>query len=179
MHRRFSWIVVTVGCAISVCANAQVRADNDRFGDAMRYLLPAAAVAITLHNDDIEGLKQFGYSALLTKGSTELLKHPTNSRRPNGEGLGFPSGHTAIAFASAAFVNKRYGLEPAMPMYALAALTGYSRVRTRNHFTKDVVGGAVVGIGSALIMTHALGPRSAASLNYARDALVINYSASW
>ena len=173
------WTTVIAGCAFAVSANAQVIARPDRFGNAMEYLLPAAAVALTLHNEDMEGLRQFGYTALLTIGSTELLKHGTNSKGPDGSGSAFPSGHTAIAFASAAYVNERYGLGPAVPLYALAALTGYSRVHTHHHFTKDVVGGAAVGIGSALIMTHPLGPRSTASMSYARDALAINYSTSW
>lgn len=146
----------------------------------MGYLvLPAAAVALTLHKDDMEGLWQFGYAALLTKASTEVLKRAVNSRRPDGSEFGFPSGHTSIAFASAAYVNERYGLGPSIPMYALAALTGYSRVRTHQHFAKDVVGGAAVGILAARITTHPFTPSSRLSLSYGHDSIAMTYSSSF
>jgi membrane-associated phospholipid phosphatase len=170
---------VVVACITSTGASAQVVASRDRFGDAMALLLPAAAVALTLQHDDTEGLKQLGYSAGLTLGSTELLKYGVNSSRPDGSAHGFPSGHTSIAFVSAAYVHQRYGFETALPMYALATLTGYSRVRTHHHFAKDVVGGALVGIGSAFVFTHPIGARSFASLGYSGDQILVSYSTSW
>lgn len=174
------WSSLAFACAISASVHAQVVARQDRFSDAMGYLLlPAAAVALTLHNDDMEGLRQLGYAALLTTASTEVLKRAVNSRRPDGSKFGFPSGHASIAFASAAYVNQRYGLAPSIPMYALAALTGYGRVRSHQHFTKDVVGGAVVGILAARITTHRFMPTSRLSLSYGHDSITMTYSTSF
>src|SRR6185369_8658034 len=117
------WAGVAAACAISATAQAQVVAKQDRFGDVVAYLvLPAAAVALTWQKDDTEGLWQLGYAAVLTKASSEVLKRAVNSKRPDGSDHGFPSGHASIAFASAAYVNERYGLAPSVPMYALAAL---------------------------------------------------------
>lgn len=172
-------LLISAACAISTGVNSQVIASKDRFGDAMALLLPAAAVALSLQHDDTEGLKQLGYSAGLTLGNTELLKYGVNSRRPDGSAHGFPSGHTSIAFVSAAYVYQRYGFETALPMYALATLTGYSRVRTHHHFAKDVVGGALVGIGSAFLFTHPVGARSFTSLGYSGDQIQVSYSTSW
>ena len=167
-------------CAISAGVQAQVVAKQDRFGDVVAYLvLPAAAVALTWQKDDTEGLWQLGYAAVLTKASSEVLKRAVNSKRPDGSDHGFPSGHASIAFASAAYVNERYGLAPSVPMYALAALASYSRVRTHQHFTKEVVGGAAVGILSARITTHPFTPSSRVSLSYAHDLVAVTYSSSF
>ena len=152
--RVFAKAAGAAACVIWLDAGAQVVPTPDRFGDAMQYLLPAAAIGLTLHQGDREGLEQFAYSAVLSQGSTVALGAIVNSPRPDGGSRGFPSGHTSIAFVSAAYVHQRYGLWPAIPMYGLATLTGYSRVRTHHHFTKDVIGGAAVGIGSAFLLTH-------------------------
>jgi membrane-associated phospholipid phosphatase len=178
--RWLRWSSAAAICVISASVHAQVVARQDRFGDVVGYvLLPAAAVALTLQKDDMDGLWQLGYAAVLTKASTEVLKHAVKSKRPDGTEFGFPSGHTSIAFASAAYVHERYGLAPSIPMYALAALTGYSRVRTHQHFTKDVVGGAAVGILSARITTHPFTPSSRVSLSYAHDLVAVTYSSSF
>jgi len=174
------WASVAAACAFSASGHAQVVARQDRFGDVVGYvLLPATAVALTLQKDDMEGLWQLGYAAVLTMASTEVLKRAVNTKRPDGSDQGFPSGHASIAFASAAYVNARYGLAPSIPMYALAALTGYSRVRTHQHFTKDVVGGAAVGILSAHITTHPFTPSSRVSLSYSHDSVAVTYSSSF
>jgi membrane-associated phospholipid phosphatase len=60
----------------------------------------------------------------------------------------FPSGHTAAAFAFAT------GVAPvlpaaALPLYAMAALVGYSRVHTGVHYPLDVVSGALCGVALA------------------------------
>ena len=60
----------------------------------------------------------------------------------------FPSGHTAAAFAFAAGAGRELPLM-APPLYALAALVGYSRVHTGVHYPLDVIVGALCGIGFA------------------------------
>ncbi|MFC5498363.1 phosphatase PAP2 family protein [Caenimonas terrae] len=143
---------------------AQVVAKTDRFGDAMEILLPAAAAALTLERGDVQGLKEFALSGALAVGTTEVLKRAVNSPRPDGSSGGFPSAHTSIAFVSAAYVHQRYGAQWAMPMYGLATLAGYSRVRSHAHFTKDVLGGALIGISSAFFLTHPLSARTQATV---------------
>ena len=171
-----------IACAIMFSplqCEAQVHATRDRLGDALQIVLPLAAAGLSFKNDDMEGLKEFGYSAALSQGTTEVLKHTVRSRRPDGTGLGFPSGHTSMAFVSAAFVQQRYGWGPALPMYGLAALTGYSRVHTHHHFVKDVVGGAAVGVASATWLTHPLGERTHAAVAYGGDGLALHVSHRW
>ncbi|HEU5479945.1 MAG TPA: phosphatase PAP2 family protein, partial [Candidatus Tumulicola sp.] len=65
-------------------------------------------------------------------------------------GYGFPSGHTAVAFAVAA------ALAPDLPrpvrpfVWLLAVIVGFARVYVGAHFPLDVLGGAALGyaIGS-------------------------------
>jgi len=70
----------------------------------------------------------------------------------------FPSDHTALAFAiaiSVLLVNRRWGVA----LLILAVLTALGRVLVGVHYPTDVLGGAAVGIGAALVVhgvTHAL-----------------------
>jgi undecaprenyl-diphosphatase len=56
----------------------------------------------------------------------------------------FPSGHTAAAVAFASGVGRVMPVA-ALPLHALAALVGYSRVHTGVHYPVDVLAGAVLG----------------------------------
>jgi undecaprenyl-diphosphatase len=65
----------------------------------------------------------------------------------------FPSGHAASAFAFASGVAASWRA-PAVPLRALAALVGYSRVHTGVHYPADVVAGALVGVTLARVTTR-------------------------
>lgn len=72
----------------------------------------------------------------------------------------FPSGHTATAFAFATGVG-RVLPQAAVPLHAVAALVGYSRVHTGVHYPGDVVAGAVSGTIVAQLVTHAIDRKAA------------------
>lgn len=65
----------------------------------------------------------------------------------------FPSGHAAIAFGSAAFIQRRYGWHPGIPAYLVAAYVGWLRIETDDHDAADVIGGTAVGIISSYLLT--------------------------
>ncbi len=68
------------------------------------------------------------------------------------KGQSFPSGHTTIAFATATILTLQYKKwYVAVPAYAWAAGSGFSRLYLGEHFTTDVLAGAGIGTGSALI----------------------------
>jgi membrane-associated phospholipid phosphatase len=64
----------------------------------------------------------------------------------------FPSGHTAAAVAFASGVARELPLA-GIPLQALAALVGYSRVHTGVHYPGDVVAGALLGAMIADVTT--------------------------
>jgi membrane-associated phospholipid phosphatase len=74
------------------------------------------------------------------------LKQATRRTRPAGSGLSFPSGHTAMAFASATVLQRHFGWKAGIPAYAVASYVAASRVQTRRHYLSDVAFGAALGI---------------------------------
>jgi membrane-associated phospholipid phosphatase len=125
----------------------------DTAGDIGLALLPAAAGGITLVQKDYEGTKQLVESLLSAAVLTEGLKYAVRERRPNGGEHSFPSGHASVSFAGATFLQARYGWAYGVPAFLAAAFVGYSRVESDEHWTKDVVGGAAIGIASGLVFT--------------------------
>ncbi len=114
-----------------------------------------------------QGLALF-YAFLLSGITVQLIKNLVNFPRPRlffepGQYLffvddvslvnnsGFPSGHTATAFAIATVLilminNKKWQL----PLLLAAVLAGYSRIYLAQHFLTDILAGAVIGISSAM-----------------------------
>jgi undecaprenyl-diphosphatase len=92
-------------------------------------------------------------------GLATLLKIVVGTRRPSDGGPlisiphseSFPSGHAATSFACATVLA---ALVPraAPAFYVLALAIGYSRVYVGVHWPLDVVGGAVLGIATALLL---------------------------
>ena len=122
-------------------------------GDVLRILIPSIAYGATYYYDDKEGRVQFYKSFATNLAVTYALKYATDKKRPNGDDYSFPSGHASVTFASSTFIHKRYGFNYALPAYLASAFTGYSRVESDNHYTIDVLAGAVVGVLSSYFFT--------------------------
>lgn len=77
-----------------------------------------------------------------------VLKSAVDRHRPIASGPDgtFPSGHTAAAFWAASVIHSSLGDEWGIPAYAVAALTGLSRLDVHQHWTSDVLAGAGIGI---------------------------------
>ncbi len=106
-------------------------------------------------------------SAALAAGATNFLKELIDRPRPifytdlapeldpADHDPSFPSGHTAVAFALAtSYVLSRSRPSTAVRIgsFAVAATVGALRVASARHFPSDVVAGAALGVGTALLV---------------------------
>ncbi|NNE77221.1 MAG: phosphatase PAP2 family protein [Pricia sp.] len=158
---------------VLVFATSTLKGQSDAIettGDILLFSLPATALTSSLIINDFKGTWQFAKGFVLNQAVTIGLKVTLNKPRPfnNGDNA-FPSGHTSTTFQSAAFIQKRYGWTYGIPAYALASLTGYSRINTQKHDGWDILAGAVVGIGSAYLFTTPY-QREHIELTFASDA---------
>jgi len=128
--------------------------DKDKQADILMVALPASAYLLTLNKQDREGAWSLTKSLGLVVVSTLALNSIIDKDSPNGESSdAFPSGHSAVVFGSAAFIQKRYGWRPGIPAYIVASYVGWLRVETDDHDVADVIGGAALGIASSYLLT--------------------------
>ena len=128
--------------------------DKDKQADILMVALPASAYLLTLHKQDEPGAWMLARSLGLSALTTLALNSVIEKDSPNGSNDdAFPSGHTAIAFGAAGFIQKRYGWRSGIPAYAVASYVGWLRVETDDHDSADVIGGAAVGILSSYLLT--------------------------
>ena len=157
-------LCVVVGMVLGGASGADAGGVIEDIGDFLSFkVLPVYSAASTVYNSDWntwydydwDGLKQLVVVNLIKSTVTDGLKDSIDERRPNGRGNdSFPSGHTSNAFAHAAFIHRRYGINQAILPYAMATFVGYSRVQSRWHYTHDVLAGAAIGFVSAWIFAE-------------------------
>jgi undecaprenyl-diphosphatase len=119
----------------------------------------ALGLALTLVQRRALPLVLVGLAVLAADGLAGLVKAAVGENRPTEPGPlvtiphshSFPSGHTATAFAGAMMLS--YLVPRAAPaFFVLAAAIAYSRLYVGVHFPHDVVGGAVIGVVTALLL---------------------------
>ena len=135
-----------------------------------RFTLAVALALLVWHRDSWRAAGLLALSAAFGGGLYSLCKWTAGRQRPlvtidplafspfrNGwaglfdePNLSFPSGHTCLAFATAAVLaicipRGRYAF------YALAAVVGAERVAENAHYLTDVIAGAGVGTLSAYL----------------------------
>ncbi len=93
--------------------------------------------------------------ALLVTGiATEGLKYAFGRKRPNRNNhMSFPGGHASMTSTMAASISEMYDWRPgiAIPLYALTAFVGASRLQANEHYLSDVLAGMTLGtlVGSS------------------------------
>ena len=146
--KSFYFILSNLLLAVSIQAGSFTKTA----GDVLAVAIPLSAYGTTLYLNDKDGQYQFYKSFGTTLVTTGILKLAVDEERPDGDGDdSFPSGHTSSAFSGASFIHLRYGLKYAIIPYIAAAYTGYTRVQTDRHYTKDVIAGAAIGVVSSWI----------------------------
>lgn len=158
--KRILVIILALAAAIGGNAQQTVEINSTRkavkcSGDALMVAMPLATLTAVLVERDWQGLKQAAFSAATTAGVTYLLKYTVKKTRPDGsDDHSFPSAHTSVMFANAAFVQRRYGWKVGAPAYVLATYVGWSRTYAKKHDWWDVAAGAAIGAGSSYIFTR-------------------------
>lgn len=89
----------------------------------------------------------------VAQGLSYGIKWSARRTRPDGTSFSFPSGHTAVSFATATVLQRDLGWKAGVPAYAVAAYVAASRVHEKRHFISDVAFGAVLGIVAGRTVT--------------------------
>jgi len=92
---------------------------------------------------------------LAFKRDRPFVTYPYLDKQAEGGSYSFPSGHTSSAFALATSISlafpKWYVVAPA---YLYSSAAGYSRMYLGVHYPSDVLVGAIVGAGSAMLSNY-------------------------
>ena len=120
--------------------------------------LPAAMGAVaSFVEKDSKGFWQLAGSCAASVASAYAMKYSISKERPDGsDNHSFPSNHTGVAFAGATFIGERYGWKYAVPAYLVSGYVAWGRVYARRHDVWDVLAGAAIGTGCAVLVTSPL-----------------------
>ena len=149
---KWSLTSVLIGLHCSVPLHAS---STENTANLLRIALPVSGWAMTRYYADQDGETQFYKSFAATVLSSYALKNTIHKSRPDGsDNDAFPSGHSAMAFQGATFIQRRYGNELGIPAYVLAAWTAQSRVNSDKQDYSDVLAGALIGFASSYYFTE-------------------------
>ncbi len=154
-----AFMVFNLASAQEIDSPNEIRRETniEVFGDYAQFAPTAVSLIAVIAKKDKKGFWQLTKSTGTNLALTYALKYGINKHRPEGalDGRAFPSGHTSFAFQGASFLQRRYGWKYGVPAYALAAYVGWSRMEGigERHDGWDVLGGALVGIGSTYLFT--------------------------
>ena len=146
--------ILTIVLILTFTTSMYAKNNTEKIGDILSVVIPIGAYGTTLYLNDEEGQYQFYKSYGTTLAATYALKYTVREKRPDSDDTdSFPSLHTSSAFSGATFIYKRYGFEYAIIPYLGAIYTGYSRVHSNKHYTRDVIAGALIGTASSWFFT--------------------------
>jgi membrane-associated phospholipid phosphatase len=158
VKKRLRIAISTLGVLIALLpapALAGSRKTWATISDVGAYGLAGVAIGVPVVNADKQGAFQaigsLAANVLLVNG----LKEAFPEIRPDGSNnKSFPSGHTSLAFASAATLYNRQGKGAGIPAFAVATLVGIARVEAKKHFWYDAAIGAGIGAATGFLITH-------------------------
>ncbi|NOY22818.1 MAG: phosphatase PAP2 family protein [Acidobacteria bacterium] len=179
MHYRKFTVVLVFGYMFILSSLSFTKDTSEKAGDIGQAFLPIAAYTLTFIRHDQTGRDQFYRAFFSSMAVTYALKYGINERRPNGGKHSVVSGHTASAFAGAAFIQRRYGWKLGAPSYALASFVGWSRYHARKHYKNDILRGAAIGIAGAYLFSRPIGKHAVMAPLLGPGTVGLMVSARW
>jgi undecaprenyl-diphosphatase len=141
------WVVMQAGNLLVAMAAAGVAAATRRFWLAANLALAACGVWLLAK----------AVKAMVGRGRPPALLGDVNKRVPVESGLGYVSGHAAVAVAMATIVSPYLSRRWRRFAWTIAVLTCASRVYVGVHLPLDVVGGAALGWAAGALVHLLLG----------------------
>ena len=133
---------------------AQSRSAVEFSTDVAMFVPSVAGAVVAFAEKDYEGMWQLVGSGAASVAAAYALKYTVSKERPDGsDNHSFPSNHAGVAFAGATFLQQRYGWKYAVPAYIVAGYVAWGRVYARRHDAWDVLAGAAIGTGCAVLLT--------------------------
>lgn len=125
-----------------------------RFADLARAALVGTATLLPSRAEANRGRANAAACLLSIKIGTTALKRLLPERRPNGDdNKSFPSEHAAECTAAAILMTREYTGQLAAAACGLAAVAAFARVAGQKHHPRDVVAGAIPGVGRSMDLT--------------------------
>lgn len=143
-------VAVVVASVLGTCS---AWAASEGVGEVLAVAVPLASLGVTALEHDLPGGYQLVTSLVATAATTYGLNLAIDKETPSGDDGAFPSGHSAMAFAGATYLQRRYGWRYGVPAYAAACAVGWSRIDSDHHDFSDVAGGAAIGVGVTFLLT--------------------------
>ena len=166
-------------CLLLLAAPAHSANRVEDAGSALRLAMPAAALGMAWSRDDAEGQSQLFWNLGTTVAATYAFKYAIDDEAPNGKERSSVSGHASVAFASAAFLQRRYGWRYGLPAYAAATFVGWSRLHADEHHDYQVIGGTLIGLASGYFWTTPIAEEVALTPWMQPGQLGVSLSATW
>ncbi len=153
-------LALLLACTFSASAQNTASKMVDASTDLLSLVPSATGFVAAIVNRDPDGVLQLAIGTTATLALNYAFKALVDKQRPDGTGVhSFPSSHTAMSFEGATFTMRRYGWKWGVPAYAVSCYVAWGRVFAQRHDWWDVLGGAVIGAGSALLCTRKFIPQ--------------------
>ena len=146
-------------------------------GTMILGMMTPAVLAILPSSEWLTAATMYAETVLIANGMKEWIKlfvyrarpymyfdgYPQNKVDEGDWNCSFPSGHTTMAFAGAAFTtmvycqyypDSKWKYAVSGTAFGIAALTGALRIASGNHFFTDVITGAVIGTVCGLTVPY-------------------------
>ena len=158
-------IILFILTATLLPMQAQSRKAVETSTDITMFVPPVAGAIMTLAHHDSDGFWQLAGSGAASVATAYALKYSIKKQRPDGsDNHSFPSNHTGFAFMGATFIGQRYGWKYSIPAYLVSGYTAWGRIHSKRHDFWDVLAGAAIGSGCALLITSPFASKNKLSI---------------